>query len=204
MGWAIKRTLIGSNEFYIVGPKEKPAGISKASSSADAYRKIAKTEAKFFSRRNNSGTHKKEMAVWKNAGIQPSGFWYVITKDFMMATLKRADKQKACFMTDSSAFVAAQRDLRPITVLFRGDPFLIIVYHALCHPRGQHLDRNTQPFSWILWHLNKGNRLLEAMVWIAMGSPCTMMLLTPSNMNINGTAGYSLLHKAVTGCNRLF
>jgi tungstate transport system substrate-binding protein len=89
-GWAIKRTLIGSNEFYIVGPKDDPADISKASSAADAYRMIAEAGAKFFSRGDNSGTHKKEMAVWKKAGIQPSGLWYVVTKDFMMATLKRA------------------------------------------------------------------------------------------------------------------
>jgi tungstate transport system substrate-binding protein len=135
-GWAIKRTLIGSNEFYIVGPKEDPAGISKASSAADAYRRIAKTEAKFFSRGDNSGTHKKEMAAWKNAGIQPSGSWYIITKDFMMATLKRADREEGYFMTDSSTFVAAKRDLRNLEVLFRGDPFLINTYHALCQPEG--------------------------------------------------------------------
>jgi tungstate transport system substrate-binding protein len=135
-GWAIKRTLIGSNEFYIVGPKEDPASISKASSAADAYRRIAEKEAKFFSRGDNSGTHKKEMAAWKNAGIQPSGSWYVITKDFMMATLKRADREKGYFMTDSSTFVAAKRDLQNLVVLFRGDPFLINTYHALCQPEG--------------------------------------------------------------------
>jgi tungstate transport system substrate-binding protein len=42
-GWAIKRTLIGSNEFYIVGPKDDPAGIANAESAADAYQKIAAT-----------------------------------------------------------------------------------------------------------------------------------------------------------------
>jgi len=135
-GWAIKRTLIGSNEFYIVGPKEDPASISKASSAADAYRRIAEKEAKFFSRGDNSGTHKKEMAAWKNAGIQPSGSWYVITQDFMMATLKRADREKGYFMTDSSTFVAAKRNLQNLVVLFRGDPFLINTYHALCQPAG--------------------------------------------------------------------
>jgi len=135
-GWAIKRTLIGSNEFYVVGPKDDPAGIAGAKSAADAYGKIAKAKATFMSRGDNSGTHKKEMAIWKKAGIKPSAAWYVITKDFMMATLKRADKEKGYFMTDSSTWVAGKKDLEHLKVLFRGDPFLINTYHGLCQPEG--------------------------------------------------------------------
>jgi len=134
-GWAMKRTLIGSNEFYIVGPTEDPAGIKQAKSAADAYGRIAKTGARFFSRGDNSGTHKKEMSVWK-AGVQPSGPWYIITKDFMMATLKRADSEQGYFMTDSSTWVAAKKDLSNLKILFRGDPYLINTYHALCQPEG--------------------------------------------------------------------
>jgi tungstate transport system substrate-binding protein len=135
-GWAIKRTLIGSNEFYIVGPESDPAGISGAKSAADAYGKIAKTGAKFFSRGDNSGTHKKEIDAWKKAGISPSGDWYIITKDFMMATLKRANNEKGYFMTDSSTWVSAKKDLTNLKILFRGDVFLINTYHALCQPVG--------------------------------------------------------------------
>jgi len=80
-GWAIKRSLIGSNEFYIVGPKNDPARISSATSAADAYAKIASGKATFLSRGDNSGTNKKELSIWKTAGISPSGDWYVITKD---------------------------------------------------------------------------------------------------------------------------
>jgi tungstate transport system substrate-binding protein len=133
-GWAIKRTLIGSNEFYIVGPKEDPAGIAIAVTAAEAYRKIAETGAKFFSRGDNSGTHKKEMDVWKNADIDPSGDWYIVTNTFMMATLKRADSENGYFMTDSSTWVAAKKELPNLAILFRGDPFLINTYHALCQP----------------------------------------------------------------------
>jgi tungstate transport system substrate-binding protein len=135
-GWAIKRNLIGSNEFYIVGPKNDPAGIADAKNAADAYARIAKAQVDFFSRGDNSGTHKKEMTIWKNAGIQPSGKWYVITKTFMMATLKSADEKKGYFMTDSSTWVAAKKELRNLKVLFRGDPILINTYHTLCQPEG--------------------------------------------------------------------
>ena len=133
-GWAIKRNLIGSNEFYIVGPKDDPANIAKAKSAAEAYANIAKTQAKFFSRGDNSGTHKKEMAIWKQAGIQPAGDWYKVTKTFMMATLKQANEQNGYFMTDSSTWVAGKKEMNNIKILFRGDPFLINTYHTLCQP----------------------------------------------------------------------
>jgi tungstate transport system substrate-binding protein len=135
-GWAIKRNLIGSNEFYIVGPKDDPAHIANAKSAAEAYANIAKIQVKFFSRGDNSGTHKKEMAVWKQAGIQPAGTWYVVTKTFMMATLKQANEQNGYFMTDSSTWVAAKKEMDNIKILFRGDPFLINTYHTLCQPEG--------------------------------------------------------------------
>jgi tungstate transport system substrate-binding protein len=135
-GWAVKRHLIGSNEFYIVGPATDPAGISKAQSAADAYAKIAAAKAKFYSRGDNSGTHKKEMAIWEKAAIHPSGDWYVVTKTFMMATLKMADENNGYFMTDSSTWVAAKKEMNNIKILFRGDPFLVNTYHTLCQPEG--------------------------------------------------------------------
>lgn len=135
-GWAIKRNLIGSNEFYIVGPKNDPAGIASAKSAALAYQRIAENRAKFFSRGDNSGTHKKELTAWKKAGIQPAGSWYIVTRTFMMATLKQANAQHGYFMTDSSTWVAAKKEMNNLNILFRGDPFLINTYHALCQPEG--------------------------------------------------------------------
>lgn len=135
-GWADGRTLIGSNEFYIVGPKNDPAGITKAKSAADAYARIASAKTLFLSRGDNSGTHKKELAVWKKVDITPSGDWYVVTKDFMMATLKRANDEGGYFMTDSSTWVAAKKEMTDLAILFRGDPFLINTYHALSAAKG--------------------------------------------------------------------
>lgn len=135
-GWAVKRTLIGSNEFYIVGPENDPAGITGAKSAADAYAKIAKSNSKFLSRGDNSGTNKKELAIWEKAGIGPEGDWYIVTKAFMMATLIKADEVKGYFMTDSSTWVAGKKDLHNLKVLFKGDPFLINTYHGLCLPTG--------------------------------------------------------------------
>jgi len=135
-GWATKRVLIGSNEFFIVGPADDPAKISEAKTVADAYGRIAAARAKFFSRGDNSGTHKKEMDIWKKAGIAPSGEWYIVTKDFMTVTLKRANDEKGYFMTDSSTWVAEKNNMPDLKILFKGDKFLVNTYHALCQPEG--------------------------------------------------------------------
>lgn len=135
-GWASNKTLIGSNEFYIVGPKNDPAGIVKAKSVQDVYAFIAKTQAKFITRADNSGTHKKEMSIWEKAKITPEGAWYIPSKTFMLASLQMADKDGAYFMTDSSTWVAGKKDMKNTKVLFRGDPYLINTYNALTRPKG--------------------------------------------------------------------
>ena len=135
-GWAVKRVLIGSNEFYIVGSQEDPAKIAEAKSAAQAYQRIASAKTKFFSRGDNSGTHKKEMDVWQKAGIVPSGQWYIVTTDFMTATLKRADKEKGYFMTDSSTWAVERKNTANLQILFRGDKVLINTYHTLAQPSG--------------------------------------------------------------------
>ena len=54
----------------------------------------------------------------------------------MMATLKKADADGGYFMTDSSTWVAAKKELPNLKILFRGDPMLINTYHGLCQPPG--------------------------------------------------------------------
>ncbi len=135
-GWATDHTLIGSNEFFIVGPASDPAKIAEAKSAVDAYRRIAAAKAKFFSRGDNSGTHKKELDIWKAADVKPQGDWYIVTKDFMTATLKRANQEKGYFMVDSSTWVAAKKEVPDLKILFKGDKLLVNTYHALCQPAG--------------------------------------------------------------------
>ncbi len=130
-GWASDRSLIGSNEFYITGPKNDPALIKDSTSVVEAYSRIAAKKALFYTRADNSGTHKKELEIWKKANITPEGNWYTINKDFMLATLKKADTTGAYFMTDSSTWVAAKKELKNQSILFRGDIFLVNTYNAL-------------------------------------------------------------------------
>ncbi len=141
-GWATGKTLIGSNEFYIVGPAADSAGIAQAKDVVDAYQRIATAKAKFVSRGDNSGTHQKEMQVWAKANVKPEGDWYIVTKDFMTASLKRADSEGAYFMSDSSTWTMEQGVAPTLKILFRGDRFLVNTYHAIVAPVGATLGRD--------------------------------------------------------------
>ena len=142
-GWATKKILIGSNEFYIVGPKSDPAKIASAASADDAYRRIAAAQSAFVSRGDNSGTHQKEIQIWKRSGIEPSGSWYIVTKDFMTASLKRANSAGAYFMSDSSTWIMEKNVAPDLMIHFRGDRFLVNTYHAIVAPPGATLGRDT-------------------------------------------------------------
>lgn len=130
-GLAKNRTLIGSNEFYIIGPKEDPAGIKTAKTASEAYTKIANAKALFYTRDDKSGTHVKELSIWKLANIEPNGEWYKPNRDFMMATLRKADETKGYFMSDSSTYKMIKDELKNSDVLFSGDEVLINVYAAM-------------------------------------------------------------------------
>lgn len=139
-GWAKNRTLIGSNEFYIVGDRADSAGIKDAKDVAEAYIKIANKKALFYTRADNSGTHKKELSIWKKAGIEPKGEWYIANKDFMLATLKKADATKGYFMSDSSTYKVAKKELKNVVPLFKGDKMLINTYVAMTSDNPRDID----------------------------------------------------------------
>jgi tungstate transport system substrate-binding protein len=130
-GWATGRALVGSNEFWIVGPKQDPAQVARATSAADALRRIARSGAPFVSRGDDSGTHQREMALWSAAGVEPVGAWYLVTHDFMRASLERANAVRAYFLTDSSTFVVEGPKLPNLKRLYRGDAALANPYHTL-------------------------------------------------------------------------
>lgn len=136
-GWATGKRLIGSNEFFIVGPAHDPAGIGAAADAVDAYRRIATCGAPFISRGDHSGTHQKELQLWTASGAIPAAPWYIVTHDFMTASLRRAEAEGAYFMSDSSTWIMEQHVAPSLKVLFRGDRRLVNVYHALVAPPGR-------------------------------------------------------------------
>jgi len=130
-GWAKGRNLIGSNEFWILGPVNDPAKIRSAIDAVDAFKRIQDTGNKFVSRGDNSGTHQKENEIWRASGRTPDTTTLIITKDFMTASMKRANDEGAYFLTDSSTFIVEKKNMPQLRMLFRGGPILANPYHTL-------------------------------------------------------------------------
>ncbi len=135
-GWATQRTLIGSNEYFIVGPVTDPAGASGAATAADALLRIFNVEEKFFSRGDNSEANKREMQIWRQLSATPYGKWYIPVHDDMAAVLDQANKEKGYAMTDSSTWAMMKSDLPNLKLLFKGDKSLMNACHALRQPDG--------------------------------------------------------------------
>ena len=66
-GYGSLRLDVMHNDFVLVGPPSDPAGV-KGLPAADALKKIAETGALFASRDDRSGTHARELDLWKKAG----------------------------------------------------------------------------------------------------------------------------------------
>ena len=65
-----------SNDMLIVGPADDPAA-ARGSDAAAALARIAAAGQPFVSRGDDSGTHRLELSLWKQAGIDPLGqSWY--------------------------------------------------------------------------------------------------------------------------------
>jgi tungstate transport system substrate-binding protein len=129
-GFGIDRRLVMYNDFVIVGPPSDPASLRSQPTLASAFESIYSSASTFVSRGDESGTHVKELAIWKNAGLEPHGQnWYIETGQGQGNTLTIASG-KGYALVDRGTFLAYRSNLN-LEILFEGDPFLLNVYHIL-------------------------------------------------------------------------
>ncbi len=120
-GHGTARSDVMYNDFVLLGPPADPAGISGATSAADALARIAQAGAPFASRGDESGTHSKELQLWEEAGQpEPSGAWYRSLGQGMGETLTTANEMGAYTLTDRATFLAMQQSLPDLTLLYGG------------------------------------------------------------------------------------
>lgn len=130
-GVAIDRKLVMHNDFIIVGPPEDPAGVKGSKDANEAMTKIANSGSIFVSRGDDSGTHKKELSVWKAVGIEPAGnSWYQETGAGMGQTLNVANEKRGYCLTDRGTYLSHQKNL-DLDIVFEGDPILLNIYHVM-------------------------------------------------------------------------
>lgn len=125
------RLLVMHNDFIIVGPAADPAGINGMTSANEAFQAIFEKGAAFVTRGDDSGTHKKELALWKAAGFDPAGqAWYLETGQGMGASMTVASEKEAYILTDRSTYLANQ-DHYKLELLVEGDNSLLNIYHVI-------------------------------------------------------------------------
>jgi tungstate transport system substrate-binding protein len=129
-GKMLNRRLVMYNDFVIVGPEEDPAKVKGETSAVAAFRKIAAAGARFVSRGDKSGTHVLEQALWKDAGVTPSGAWYIESGQGMGATLGIADDRKAYTLTDRATLLAFSKRVR-LAIMVEHDRPLLNIYSVM-------------------------------------------------------------------------
>ena len=132
-GHGVERFDLMYNDFVIVGPRSDPAGLRGMQDVAAALTKLASARAPFASRGDDSGTHKKELRLWWETGVDPasaSGDWYRETGSGMGTTLNTAAGMGAYTMSDRATWIAFENK-RDLEVLVEGDKRLFNQYGVI-------------------------------------------------------------------------
>lgn len=126
-GFGTKRYDLMYNDFVILGPQSDPAKINGMKDATAALRRIADVKSLFVTRGDKSGTHVKELDVWKKAGIEPQGAWYVVFEQGSKGnapTLAHANEKQAYLIMDRATYITMKPKIS-LQILVQGDDVLI-------------------------------------------------------------------------------
>ena len=131
-GVVARRTPFMENHFVIAGPAEDPVGIRDAATPEDAIEKIAAARAGWVSRSDDSGTHKREKALFRAAGLDPDADWdgLVRTGGGMGLSLQVAGQRRTYILSDVGTFLAFEKRV-DLVALSQPDPSLLNTYSVL-------------------------------------------------------------------------
>jgi tungstate transport system substrate-binding protein len=141
-GWGVKRSDVMYNDFVVIGPAKDPAGIAGAKDVVAAYKKIAEVKTPFVSRGDDSGTHKAELRIWKEAGIDvkaASGTWYREAGAGMGATINTGVGMGGYVFSDRATW-SSFKNRGDYRIVVEGDTRLfnqygIILVNPARHPK---------------------------------------------------------------------
>ena len=131
-GYGFNRRDVMYNDFVILGPASDPARIK---SSKNPFKKIAAKKAIFVSRGDDSGTHKKEIELWRKAKISPKGKWYMSVGQGMGAALLIANEKQAYILCDIGTYLAYKKKM-DLVLLSKADinPYGVIAINKKALP----------------------------------------------------------------------
>ena len=164
-GHGVTRYDLMYNDYILVGPRDDPASVLFAANVIGAVQRIATNKSLFVSRGDDSGTHKKELELWNQSGIDTAKVgngWYQETGRGMGGTLNMASALDAYTLSDRATWLKFGNKGR-LDILFQSDPPLfnpygIILVNPQKHPHVKTLDGQT----FIDWMLSETGQTLIA------------------------------------------
>lgn len=132
-GYGMHRREIMYNDFVLIGPAADMAKIASLKTAASAFKALHTTKSIFVSRGDDSGTHRKEQALWKSAELDSKKFgseWYRASGSGMGATLNTASAMNGYVFADRASWLNF-KNKGELQLLFAGDPVLFNQYGYL-------------------------------------------------------------------------
>ncbi len=131
-GHGLERFDVMYNDFIIIGPKDDPAKIGEIASNdvVKALEAISESQSVFVSRGDDSGTHKKELACWKQANIEPQGDWYVEAGKGMGDVIQMAEEMNGYTLSDRATYLSMRENIG-LEILVEGDEQLFNQYGVI-------------------------------------------------------------------------
>ena len=136
-GHGVDRRDVMHNDFIILGPSRDPAGVRDMGNATEALKAIANRRVSFISRGDDSGTHKKEKALWKQVGLSPKGRWYRDVGQGMGAVITMSDDMQAYTLADRGTYLSMKSKIA-LEVLVEGDPKLFNPYGIIAVNPAKH------------------------------------------------------------------
>lgn len=161
-GFGINRKDVMNNNFIIIGPKNDPARVKKAKTVEEAFKKIYNTKTTFISRGDDSGTDRKEKAIWKDISVNPEGSWYKEAGQGMGTVILMADNLKAYTFADSGTYFFLKDKIK-LVICYKGDKNLKNFYGIIAINPANHKNVNSKAaelfINWVT--SNKGQKIIR-------------------------------------------
>ena len=140
-GFGVNRRLVMHNDFVIAGPAQDPARIYGVETAVAAMDRIFSLGEKlsssqrnpdviFVSRGDKSGTHDKELSLWRRPVASDRRRWYLEAGQGMAQVLNIASEKHAYTLTDRGTFLSV-KEMSELVILFESDPALFNPYSII-------------------------------------------------------------------------
>jgi tungstate transport system substrate-binding protein len=139
-GFGVKLYPVMYNDFVLIGPNSDPAGTKGMSDVVVAFQAIRAKLAPFISRGDHSGTHIRELDLWKEAGVdiaKEKGVWCKEASRGMKATLNIASASDAYVLSDRGTWISF-KNRGELDIVVQGDKRLFNQYDAILVSPAKH------------------------------------------------------------------